>query len=97
MKANLRILGAFVAPLPILALGIAPAAASSQSPATRVAYANQVVASLSQAAHTGTVAAGAQLSLEISLAPRNEAGLNAFIKEVSTPGSALYQIGRAHV
>ena len=90
MKANLRVLGAIVAPLPILALAVAPASAS-QGPAARVAFSNEIVSAVSQSTHTGSLAAGQKLSLEISLAPRNEAGLNAFIKEVSTPGSALYQ------
>src|ERR1700689_2540252 len=87
---NLRLLGVLVAPLPILALAVVPASASA-APAARVALTSEVVSGLSQTTHTGALATGRQLSVEVSLAPRNQAQLNAFIQAVSTPSSPLYR------
>lgn len=90
MKARLKTLGALAAPLPVLALAAAPAFASQNS-VSRVALPGETVAAVSHSSHTGTLAANTHLSLVISLAPRNEAGLQAFIKQVSDPKSSVYK------
>jgi kumamolisin len=90
VKARLRTLATLAAPLPVLALAVAPAFAS-QSPASRVALNSEAVSAVSQATHLGALASSDRLSLEISLAPRNEAGLNSFIKTVSDPSSKDYK------
>jgi len=90
VKKRLRLIGLLAAPLPVLALAAAPATAS-QAPAARTALSSEVVSAVSRAAHTGTIASGQKLSLEVSLTPRNQAGLAAFVKEVSDPASPLYR------
>ena len=92
MKVNLRILGMLAAPLPIFALA-APMADATVSPAAtgRVVLASQVAPELDHATRTGAVASGQKLGLEISLAPRNKAKLDAFVKAVSDPKSTLYK------
>jgi kumamolisin len=87
---NLRTLGVLVAPLPILALAVVPASAST-APAARTALTSEAVSGLSQATHTGSLATSQQVSVEVSLAPRNQAQLTAFLKAVSTPSSPLYK------
>jgi kumamolisin len=90
VKAKLRILGVLAAPLPVLALTMAPASASP-APAARVALSSEVVSAVGQSTHTGAIASGQRLSLEVSLTPRNEAGLDAFVKAVADPRSPQYQ------
>ena len=94
MKVNLRIVGMLVAPLPIFALA-APMAGATVSPAAagRVLMAAEAAPAqaLAQATHTGAVASGQKLGLEISLQPRNQAKLAAFIKAVSDPKSTSYK------
>ena len=90
MKARLRIVGLLAAPLPIFALAL-PAASASSAPAGRVALAGEVVTTLGHATHTGAVAAGQRLGLEVSLAPRDTASLDAFVQAVSDPKSSSYK------
>lgn len=90
MKVKLRIVGLLAAPLPIFALAL-PAADASTAPAGRVALAGEAVTSLGHATHTGSVAAGQKLGLEVSLTPRNKAKLDAFVKAVSDPHSSSYK------
>jgi kumamolisin len=87
---NLRLLGVLIAPLPILALAVVPASASS-APATRVALNSEVVSGLSQTTHLGSLASAQKVSLEVSLTPRNQAQLDAFVQAVSTPSSPLFK------
>ncbi|HEX4792036.1 MAG TPA: protease pro-enzyme activation domain-containing protein, partial [Actinospica sp.] len=89
MKVKLRIVGLLAAPLPIFALAL-PASAST-APSGRVALAGEVSTTLGHATHTGTVAAGQKLGLEVSLTPRNTASLDAFIRAVSDPKSSSYK------
>lgn len=93
MKVNLRIIGLIAAPLPIFALAAPADATVTPAAAGRVALAAEAVPAqdLAQATHTGTVAADQKLGLEISLQPRNQAKLAAFVKAVSDPKSALYK------
>ncbi|HEV2633635.1 MAG TPA: S53 family peptidase [Actinocrinis sp.] len=88
MKIRLRVIGLLAAPLPVLALATAPASAQT---AGRAALGGETVAAVSQATRVGDLAATGQLSLEVSLAPRDEAGLQAFIGQVSNPASPLYK------
>ena len=90
MKAKLRIVGLLAAPLPIFALAL-PTASASVAPNGRVALAAEAVTTLGHATHTGSVAAGQKLGLEVSLTPRNKANLDAFVKAVSDPHSSLYK------
>jgi kumamolisin len=93
LKARLRLLALLAAPLPVLALGAPNAFADPTAPASsaRVALNNEAVPAVSQAAHTGALATGTKLSLEVSLAPRDEAGLDSFIAAVSNSASPLYK------
>lgn len=90
MKVKLRIVGLLAAPLPIFALAL-PAASAATAPTGRVALAGEAVTTLGHAAHTGSVASGQRLGLEVSLTPRNKAGLDAFVKAVSDPHSSSYK------
>jgi kumamolisin len=94
VKVNLRIIGVLAAPLPIFALA-APLASASTSPAAtaRVVLATSAAADVAatHAARTGAVASGQQLGLELSLQPRNQAQLSAFLKAVSDPKSTSYK------
>ena len=94
MKVNLRIIGVLAAPLPIFALA-APLASASTSPAAtgRVVLASSAAADVAatHAARTGAVASGQQLGLEVSLQPRNQTQLAAFLKAVSDPKSTSYK------
>ena len=94
MKVNLRILGMLIAPLPIFALA-APAANATVTPAAtgRVVLADAAAADIAgtHAARTGAVTSSQKIGLEISLNLRNKAKLDAFVKAVSTPKSALYK------
>jgi len=92
VKVNLRIVGMLAAPLPIFALA-APMADATVSPAAagRVVLASEAAPAVAGATRTGALASGQKLGLEISLQPRNQAKLAAFIKDVSDPKSALYK------
>ena len=93
MKARLKLLALLAAPLPVLALGAPNAFADPTAPAAsaRVALNAEAVAAVSHSTHTGDLATGTQLSLEVSLAPRNEAGLDTFVAAVSNSASPLYK------
>jgi kumamolisin len=83
-----------IAPLPIFALA-APAANATVTPAAtgRVVLADAAAADIAgtHAARTGAVTSNQKIGLEISLNLRNKAKLDAFVKAVSTPKSALYK------
>lgn len=84
MKLTLRLLGAAVVPITLF-VAAAPALASS----AQVAIAGDAVTA-EGAAVTGQVADTQRIPLAISLAPRDEAGLTAFINAVSDPRSPRY-------
>ena len=85
-----RTLGVLAAPLPVLVLAL-PVAHAATAP-TRVAFAGSSTPHLaSDAVRTGSVAATTQVPLEISLKPRDQAGLDAFLREVSDPASPQYK------
>ncbi|MEY9928525.1 kumamolisin [Catenulispora sp. GP43] len=85
-----RTLGVLAAPLPVLVLAL-PVAHAATAP-TRTAFAGTATPHLaSDAVRTGSVAADAQVPLEISLKPRDQAGLDAFLREVSDPASPQYK------
>jgi kumamolisin len=90
VKAKLRIVGLLAAPLPILALAM-PTATATSAPAGRVALAGIISPTLEHATRTGELASGQRLSLEVSLNVRDKAGLDAFVRSVSDPKSALYK------
>ena len=90
MKARRKVLGALIAPLPIAALALyAPSA--SAAPAPRAVLHGDVVSALGHSTRTGAVAADAPISVAVSLAPRDAAGLDAFLAQVADPKSALYK------
>ena len=90
MRRNIRIIGVLAAPLPILALAV-PANAATPAVSGRVVLSGEAVPGLAKAAHTGSLAASQNLSLEVSLAPRNQDKLAAFIRAVSDPKSSSYK------
>jgi kumamolisin len=84
VKLTLRILGAAVVPITLF-VAAAPAVATS----ARVAITGDS-ATTTGAAVTGQVAETQRIPLAISLAPRDEAGLQTFINQVSDPRSPRY-------
>jgi kumamolisin len=88
VKIRLRVIGLLAAPLPVLALAAAPATAQA---ATRTALRGETVAAVAQATRVGDLAATGKLSLEVSLTPQNEAGLQTFVNQVSNPASPLFK------
>ncbi|MDH6117999.1 kumamolisin [Kitasatospora sp. GAS204A] len=92
MKSRIRpVIGLLAAPLPIIALAATPAFAvqpAAQSPAV---LRGDVVAAVSHSARTGEVPAGQRISVAVSLAQRDTAGLDAFLNRVTDPSSPDYQ------
>ncbi|QMU77516.1 S8/S53 family peptidase [Streptacidiphilus sp. PB12-B1b] len=89
MKLPLRYaIGLLAAPLPILAVAVVPAQAAQ--PGT-LALRGDVVPAVSQAARVGTLAASTSIQVTVSLAQRDQAGLQTFLKEVADPASAQYK------
>ncbi|MDH6114673.1 subtilase family serine protease [Kitasatospora sp. MAP12-15] len=78
---------AAVAALSLLPLG-SPVLAGTASAEPTVALAGTVTPATAGAQRQGALPAGQQLSVAVSLKLRNSAGLDRFIAEVSTPGSA---------
>lgn len=95
MKRRFKVTAVFAAPLPVLALAAGPVAAGSAAggPAagSRVVLSSEFVGATVGATRLGVLGSGARLSLEVSLAPRDEAGLDAFIAAVSEPSSGVYR------
>ncbi|ACU72282.1 Peptidase S53 propeptide [Catenulispora acidiphila DSM 44928] len=84
-----RTLGVLAAPLPVLVLALPVAHAATPA---RTALAGTATPHLaSDTVRTGAVAANAPLTLEVSLTPRNQAGLDAFLRQVSDPASPQYK------
>lgn len=90
MRRNIRIIGILAAPLPVLALAV-PANAASPAVSGRVVLSGAAVPGLAKATHTGALASSQRLSLEVSLTPRNQDKLAAFIRAVSDPKSSSYK------
>ncbi|MDI5967101.1 S53 family peptidase [Streptomyces sp. SL13] len=89
MTSRLKLLA--LAATPALLVAAIPAAYAAQPHAAHAAVAGDVVSGLgTQAAKTGSVAAGKHLNIAVSLAPRNAAGLATFVGQVSDPHSADY-------
>ena len=88
MNIRLKVIGLLAAPLPVLALAAAPATAQT---APRTVLGGETVAAVGQSTRVGDLAATGRLSLEVSLAPRNEAGLQNFLNQVSDPASSIYR------
>ncbi|WP_194897443.1 S53 family peptidase [Catenulispora pinisilvae] len=89
-----RTIGVLAAPLPVfvLALPVAHAAASAGAASARTAVAGTAAPHLAAGAvRTGAVAADTPLTLQISLTPRDQAGLDAFLRNVSDPASPQYK------
>jgi kumamolisin len=84
-----RALAVLAAPLPVFVLALPVAHAAGP---VRAAVAGAGVPRLAAGAvRTGSVAGDAPLSLEVSLTPRNQAGLDAFLREVADPASPHYK------
>lgn len=83
-----RTLGVLAAPLPVLALAVPAAHAAAVS---RVALDGAVPHLAAGAVSTGALAAGTRVDLQVSLKPRNQAALDAFLRAVSDPASAQYK------
>jgi len=83
-------IGLLAAPLPIIALAIAPAQAAQVS-AQPVALRGDTVAAVAHSNRVGAVAANQQISVTVSLAPNDAAGLNVFLQQVADPASPQYK------
>ena len=91
MKLPLRYaIGLLAAPLPILALAVVPAQAATPGRAS-VALRADTVPAVSQSARVGTLAAQTSVTVTVSLAQRDAAGLQSFLKQVADPASAQYK------
>ncbi|MEE4542445.1 S53 family peptidase [Streptomyces sp. V4-01] len=91
MTLRRKLLAATAAPALLVAVVPAAYAATAHPQAARTALAGNVVSGLgSQAVRTGAVAAGDRISVALSLRPRDAAGLDAFVGQVSDPHSASY-------
>jgi kumamolisin len=75
----------------VLALSAAVPAFAQQSSNARVELRGNVVPALAGKTATGTVTSSKEIPLTIGLAVRDQAGLNAFLAEVSDPKSPLYK------
>ncbi|MBF9069009.1 S53 family peptidase [Streptacidiphilus fuscans] len=91
MTLRLRTLvGLLAAPLPILALAATPAIAAN-TPTSTAAVRGDVLPALSHSVRTGAIAANRRISVQVSLALRDRAGLAAFLNQVADPKSAQYK------
>jgi kumamolisin len=84
-------IGLLAAPLPILALAVVPAQAAAQPSSVSVALRGDVVPAVSHAARVGTLAAGTSIQVTVSLAQRDQAGLQTFLNRVADPASPQYK------
>ncbi|QMU70833.1 protease pro-enzyme activation domain-containing protein [Streptacidiphilus sp. P02-A3a] len=92
MKLPLRYaIGLLAAPLPILALAVVPAQAAPTPGAATVALRADTVPAVAQSTLVGAVSARTSVSVTVSLAQRDPAGLQAFLKQVADPASAQYK------
>src|SRR5690348_1052225 len=82
-------IGLLAAPLPIIALAVAPAAHASVQP--NVALRSDVLPVIAHATRTGQVAANKGISVTVSLAQRDPAGLQTFLKQVTDAKSSQYK------
>lgn len=78
------------APLPILALAVAPAHAIGSGSA-QVALRGDVLPAVAHATRTGQLAPARAISVSVSLVQRDPAGLRAFLRQVGDPRSAQYK------
>lgn len=88
MKARLRLLGALAAPLPVLALATGPSFAAATAP--RTALHGEVVSAIGRSARVGDVSSSAEMSVAVTLSPRDPAALDRFIQAVSDRTSPAY-------
>ncbi|MEY9847861.1 protease pro-enzyme activation domain-containing protein [Streptacidiphilus sp. MAP5-3] len=87
---RLKTLGLLAAPLPaIAALALTTPAHAVAQP--QVALRGDVVSAISHSVRTGAVASSTRLNVTVSLAMRDQAGLRAFLAQVTDPHSAQYK------
>ena len=90
MKLPIRpVIGLLAAPLPIIALVASPALAATR-PAPQ-ALRGDVVQAVGHSARVGAVPAGRSITVTVSLAGQDSAGLADFLKQVADPASAQYK------
>ncbi|MEY9842063.1 kumamolisin [Streptacidiphilus sp. EB103A] len=92
MRDHRRVFSLFVAPLPLLIAGMPIAhTATRPPPEARFRLAGDAVPGLRETTRvTGRLASSTRLRVAITLRPRDDAGLNAFIAQVSDPSSRLH-------
>jgi kumamolisin len=89
VKLSLRsALGLIAAPLPIIALAVAPAHAAAPAPQ---AIRGDVVPAVAHSTVTGKVAANRSVPVSLSLAVRDQAALDAFLAQVTDARSPQYK------
>ncbi|GAB2710402.1 S53 family peptidase [Kitasatospora kifunensis] len=92
MKPRIRPgIGLLAAPLPIIALAAVPAFAATPDAQSPTALRGDVVAAVSHSVRTGDVAANQRISVAVSLAQQDTAGLDTFLSQVADPSSPNYQ------
>jgi kumamolisin len=90
VTSRLKLVGLVAVPA-LLAAAVPSAYAAAQPHTTRAAIAGDVLKGLNHdAARTGAVSAAKHISVAISLAPRNNKGLDTFVANVSNPRSSSY-------
>jgi kumamolisin len=87
---RLKVLGALAAPLPAIA-AIALTSPAHAATLPQVAVRGDVVSAVSHSVRTGNVAAAKKMSVTVSLAVRDQAGLKSFLKQVADPKSPQFK------
>jgi kumamolisin len=91
VKKSLRVLAASIAPLPILAGVMLAGATNAAAAAPLVAVPHNVNPALAHSTKVGELGANSAVSVAVSLKLRDQAGLSAFLSQVSDPHSAQYK------
>ncbi|GAA1248006.1 S53 family serine peptidase [Kitasatospora nipponensis] len=92
MRSRIKpIIGLLAAPLPILAFAVNPAFAAQPATQSPTALRGDVVTAVDHSVRTGDVAAGQRISVAVSLAQRDTAGLDTFLAQVTDPQSVSYK------
>ncbi|MDH6140236.1 MULTISPECIES: S53 family peptidase [Kitasatospora] len=87
---RLKVLGALAAPMSVIA-ALALTTPAHAAPQPQLAVHGDVVKALAQSVRTGDVAPTDKKDVTVSLAVRDQAGLQSFLKQVSDPKSPQYK------
>jgi kumamolisin len=89
-RRHRSLIGLLAAPVSIFAMASAPAFAAT-APAATASVRGDVLPAVTHSLRTGAVPANQRISVQVSLAPSNQAGLDTFLAQVSDPASGQYK------